>query len=466
MPQLSDMPPELLVHFTRYLSNEDIGHVRLTCKQYEAAIFKTFARQCFTKKQFMLTERSLQVLIDISKHPEFGSQVKHLVLCLDHYTDHFMGSTPLEDQGLEYLQGKGAQLALIASGAARDMLVLAMKSLVNLEVVDIRDFQQFFKSYGAAAVAQETGVSLVTHPTSGFESMPSNVFNIVVQAIGQVVDRGAQRGINIETVIRNNSWALSDAAFFLPAITRTETIVALKRIKKLHLCLDMDHATFHQKALHDPTDTKERRWMAKSHLQLFLSNTSNLEELRLNFPKSPDQNLQRAFLYWIGLPRQFSCPIHFTAPLKRLELGLVRLSSEDYAGLFRKFKDTLEAFSIWNSAVELSRQEREDKVNGWGHLFKKLAVQLPKLTEVVVGRLRIDAIWASNVEFAAKDGYKGGASIQYRGDDTAGFLTGLSDRMDVPWGNIIAESDEDMEADEEDEPYSDGDLSEEMSDDE
>ncbi|TLD05968.1 uncharacterized protein PgNI_09038 [Pyricularia grisea] len=434
MRKLSDMPTEILCQISRQLSTTDLGNLRLTNKRYEAAIFKPFMREFFSKKQFMFTEPSLQALIDISLHPQFGKEIKHLVLALDFFQSGFADFAQSEDQKVEYLMGLCAQRAFLSSGTARDMLATAVQNLPSLQVIDIRDFRSQtrtrdrgeFSSYGALTVEQSTGLELRMTPGHGADyfalSLPSTVFSTVVQVIGS-------QGIDIETVIRNHQWGLTDTAFSISEFNRARTIAALQRMKKLHLCLDMNRDSFTSHTAQDPTDVEARRWMAKSHLQTFLSYTTNLQWLRLNFPKSPDFNIHRSFLCWVGLPIQYGLTT-FAAPLKRLDIGHVRLRSEDYLALFRKFKGTLEALSIWNSCIEMTTQDASDKVNKWGQLFKRLA-ELPHLREVVIGRIRTD--WMGFIDIVANNGEKGGISVEYRGDDASGFLKRLAERTVPQW---------------------------------
>jgi hypothetical protein len=66
---LVGMPLELLVHIiATYLPTKDLGALRLTSRYFETALFDTFAREFFTKKQCM-SRRNLtlsQLSIDIS----------------------------------------------------------------------------------------------------------------------------------------------------------------------------------------------------------------------------------------------------------------------------------------------------------------------------------------------------------------------------------------------------------------
>ncbi|KAG9971971.1 hypothetical protein KCU98_g13542, partial [Aureobasidium melanogenum] len=72
---LLDLPPELLLRVSAFLTTSELGKFRLTSKNIEAVLFDSFAREFFTKKQFMLEQLSLQALIDISNHPTLASRL-------------------------------------------------------------------------------------------------------------------------------------------------------------------------------------------------------------------------------------------------------------------------------------------------------------------------------------------------------------------------------------------------------
>lgn len=61
------VPLEVLLRISSHLTTPELGALRLTCRSIEQSMFNTFMREFFTKRQFMLTEDSLQALIDISK---------------------------------------------------------------------------------------------------------------------------------------------------------------------------------------------------------------------------------------------------------------------------------------------------------------------------------------------------------------------------------------------------------------
>ena len=63
------LPPELMLHISTYLTTIELGSFRLTCKDVERNLFKSFALEFFTKRQFMITQFSLEALAGIANHP-------------------------------------------------------------------------------------------------------------------------------------------------------------------------------------------------------------------------------------------------------------------------------------------------------------------------------------------------------------------------------------------------------------
>jgi F-box associated protein len=86
MSPFNKLPLELLLRTTNHLSTTDICSFRLTCRAIEISLFNSFAREFFTKKQFMLTYSSLQVLVEISKS-RMGDCLQHVIIGLDHFVN-------------------------------------------------------------------------------------------------------------------------------------------------------------------------------------------------------------------------------------------------------------------------------------------------------------------------------------------------------------------------------------------
>ena len=87
MASLLTIPLELLVAVSEYLPTEDLGSLRLVCKQTEKSLYEWFSKEFFFKKQFMLTQPSLQVLLDISRHVSLSKRLKHLIIATNVYDD-------------------------------------------------------------------------------------------------------------------------------------------------------------------------------------------------------------------------------------------------------------------------------------------------------------------------------------------------------------------------------------------
>ena len=62
------LPPELTLRISSYLTTVELGNLRLTCKDVERNLFKSFALEFFTKRQFMVEQVSLAALAGIANH--------------------------------------------------------------------------------------------------------------------------------------------------------------------------------------------------------------------------------------------------------------------------------------------------------------------------------------------------------------------------------------------------------------
>ncbi|EJT70258.1 hypothetical protein GGTG_12431 [Gaeumannomyces tritici R3-111a-1] len=447
MPSISDLPAEIIIKISRSLTTQDLGNLRLASKRTEAATFLPFAREFFFKKQFMLTEPSLQTLIDIAEHPQLGPQLSHLVLGLDGFAEN----NPLswnfnvegtQDQVAELTTRHSAQICLLQSGEAREMLAHALQRLPGLQTIGIRDFcsntrnrdRGAWRSYGSVAAQNATGLPMDMRAHAG--PTATAVFPIVIRALAS-----AQRtGVDLEVILRTTGEGLTDNAFALSSFTRHQTLPVVKSLRKLHL--DVRLITPHTMSFHDGADSQDNHldsWLLKSHLQSFLSQASSLEWLRLNMKhgwENPEK--PRLLLSWIALPLSKPVPVpgHFVAALKRLDLGDVWASRALYWAVINKFKDTLEALSLWNTKITISAAQYEDRLDQWTQLFKQLA-GLPHLKEVTLGRLRVFP------DYPTLDCRRGpqlglgaggdGPETHYRGKGAADFLQQLANHAQLDW---------------------------------
>jgi hypothetical protein len=62
------LPQELMDRIATYLTTLELGNFRLTCKNVETNLFEKFAREFFSKRQFMIERVSLEALVGIANH--------------------------------------------------------------------------------------------------------------------------------------------------------------------------------------------------------------------------------------------------------------------------------------------------------------------------------------------------------------------------------------------------------------
>jgi hypothetical protein len=73
---LLSLPPELMIRISSNLTTHELACFRHTCKQVETNLFESFAREFFTKRQFMLEEVSIQALVGIANHKTLAPYLK------------------------------------------------------------------------------------------------------------------------------------------------------------------------------------------------------------------------------------------------------------------------------------------------------------------------------------------------------------------------------------------------------
>jgi len=145
-PMLTKLPLEVLVRITYFITTSDLANVRLTCRALEGSLFHFFSHEFFRKKQFMVSTKSLQTLIDIANHPTLSPCLKHVIITTDRVMAYGLGGFGIRllDLSAEKRQHVHAadsdRQALVSTGLMRDMLAEAFGKLSNLETIDLRDF--------------------------------------------------------------------------------------------------------------------------------------------------------------------------------------------------------------------------------------------------------------------------------------------------------------------------------------
>ncbi|EAA32457.1 hypothetical protein GE21DRAFT_7503 [Neurospora crassa] len=400
---LARMPLEVLTRITYFVRTPDLGNARLTCRWLESALFHSFAYEFFRKKQFMLYGPSLQVLVDISKHPGLSPYLKHVIIGADQILEpHRIQPRHDDTKLLNWHLAYADQRTLLASGRARDMLVEAFKNLSNLETVDLRDFHSpsrtrdgdaGWTSYGFNTLSETTGVKHFTgQPRVGEEDYPTLLFTLITHALAAAKARPK----GIEVVIREN-WAVRDHGFLVPPYLEPDFLPVLAGLKKLHLVLDADLATHR--------DMEIQYLLFKK----FLALTPNLTWLRVNFERSISHyGGKEALLKWLasslrpgtwsspGLinadPSRLPPPVEFDH-LEQLDIGQLDVSANTLYRLFNKFSSTLKAISLRRVKIQQSSDQQtfdkdDAEQNPWIKFLRSLKKEsFPHLRELSLSLL-------------------------------------------------------------------------------
>lgn len=147
-PPLFSVPIEVLLQIASDLTTPEYGNLRLTCKYVEGQVLNAFSREFFTKRQFMLTEFSLQALVDISES-RFSPSLRHVIISLErpfatpsNYTNFitFNDTTEKRQKSNCTLQESIDHSMLLSTGHGVEMIAQALSGLNNLETIGMRDF--------------------------------------------------------------------------------------------------------------------------------------------------------------------------------------------------------------------------------------------------------------------------------------------------------------------------------------
>jgi hypothetical protein len=359
---LVQIPLEILIRITYFISTVDLGNVRLSCKALEQSLFNFFSYEFFRKKQFMVTSDSLQALIDIAKHPTLGPCLKHVIVSTERPP---LSARSLSDEPRARLELAFADnMHLLAAGGLRDMLVEAFTHLPNLDTIDIRDFNATsrnrdgrgtqWRSYGAVSLERSTNAIVISGPRGAQDLYSTQLFSAVTAALATAQARPR----SLEVLVRNPSWApfaLQDAAFYVPPRLEGSMSSLLSSLRSLHLTLSLTRSA----------------GMRPFMFHKFLSLAPNLTWLRLNFSHTNGEDIQD-FLRWLALRDSSKAtgplamqPIQLRH-LERLDLGTAETDPETLAGLVAKFAPSLT--SLYLRRVCLFNPQNPlgtDRVNPW-----------------------------------------------------------------------------------------------------
>ncbi|GKT84163.1 F-box domain-containing protein [Colletotrichum tofieldiae] len=465
------VPLEVLLRISSLLNTTELNALRLTCRSIEQSLFNTFMKEYFTKRQFMLTEFSLQALVDIS-NSRLSDCLDHVIIGLNCFTRHYFppGKEACETR---YRKAQADHFALVNSGQHVVMLTEAFRNLKNLKTVGIRDynskarslrdgFTATWASYGATTLEKETEVNLFRVPIDEIQAYTNKVFISLFTALGNA---GARP--KAFELLRKGQGVPSDDAFNLfTKYLKPKVAPVLEGLETFMCVVNVANGPFRTTApvagADDNTAFSRRRH--DYLLRLFLGYMSNLKHLRLNF-SHPGNNSDAVdhFINWLG------------TPVEELNLGFVDVEPKRLIQLVRKLSPTLKKLelwklTLWNKAADTrDTDDRRDhyKVNLWAKMLRALC-DLPSLNldHIMIGSpaqrtfMTNTKVWFHNKDGPADDKVD---RKEYTGIDWKHFVEELVGQVKA---ELPLETDSDSDEDVFDSEFDDGMMEEEEQDDE
>lgn len=379
--RLAQLPTELLLDITHWLTTAEYSAARQTCKLIERKTFDHWAHEFFHRKQFMVSTVSLTALLGISQHPELSTRLHHLIVSADTASGNpieVVQRSPAQQQ--VFLEAFHDQCWLLGPGAWVSMLADAMARLTNLDTLDIhgsagsparlRDGPDArWRSYGASTYYRETGIEL-GDLCDAFERL----YQGTLLAVAMSGITPPKFTVILHGVVWSPSWHIPDNV-----LARLRPFFANLRVFRIDGGTDED-------VLPD--------------LQKLISLATNVVELRVNV-LIHDTNPPDAHLYWTGTNMPVSSPRSeqfwrwFSEPstaenydvpppclphLESLEIGLSSVTPGDLVAIATKYP--LRTLWLRKTALTYERSRGGgERVNLWSSLLRSLTrTEIRKLT--------------------------------------------------------------------------------------
>ncbi|KAI1339535.1 hypothetical protein F5Y15DRAFT_75762 [Xylariaceae sp. FL0016] len=409
-PPLLRMPVEVLLHISSHLTTLDYGSLRRTCKHVENFLFRAFAKEFFSKRQFCLTDFSLQALLDISES-RLAPSLTHVIIHLERPAarGRLHGNPPSDPSKWErFAHEYYTHKALVDTGRDVELLKKAFSGLPNLETIGIRDFNSnkrtrddtFWNSYGSQTFIDLTGRRLEKPHSESHDGEETaytcHVFLTILRALGSI-EACDSRPSRIEVIMRGAPF--SERALYMPpyldpitsrALANLQTLF-LDRLQRPHL----EHSTFPQLCI----------------LPRFFLKAQGLQHLRLNFLKE-DRLYAEAVLGWLS---QDNGSLGSTFPnLQHLDLGMIAVGLNTLLGVYKRYKKTLRSISLHKVTLPVTFRD-DERFNTWSDLLSQMATLNLELSKMSIGWIKVGdhAVsfnggpfkeWSGRgMEYAAKD---------------------------------------------------------------
>lgn len=494
-------PVEVLAQIASYLETPDYCALRLTCKHVEAALFHPFAKEFFTRRQFMLTEFSLQALLDISKS-RLAPSVEYLTLSTDRpLWDAFRANMFRHDQMDDYeralqrnrfTEEYESHTALITTGRDYELLLEGITALPNLQTLGLRDFHSNgryrdghrarWRPYGSTTLFKATSIPTnstnqlyrfnhgmsggIMHISSPIEEAELNYLKHLLITILRVIGAASPDRpiLRLEVILRR--LALNDHSFAMATSLQSEISSALRSMKALFFDLC---------TMAPPTMIEDDKGSIKDsyhyHLLQLLSSSTNVEHLRLNCKDPYSTDAVTELYSWLvsspgkgpasALPRvypglpQLPPPIEFPH-LHTVELGFALIEPIAIFALCTKLKGSLRAINLHKVNLRATKDQVENKVNLWARLLQQISNLHLALNSIVLGYVGqgAETYNLANIKFHGQD------EMRWSGTATSYGLKDLVDALEIVWPQRIL-PDPTMTEDEDDDENGDEDEEDE-----
>ncbi|KAG8669495.1 hypothetical protein FPOAC2_08824 [Fusarium poae] len=469
---LQKVPLEVLLRITSFLTTPELGNTRLTCRSIEQALFTTFTNEFFTRKQFMISETSLQALIDISKS-RLGGYLRMVHIGLDRFA-HALQVSGQNARNVRQKQLYDGQFSMLSTGYHRDMLAEAFRNLSNLEDVVIRDFNsnrrsrdspKQWTSYGSTTAFRETGHRPGQGSGQAWGPDPStdygsSVFISVLFALGQA--NAKPKGIEYMSRAKNH---LRDCAFNIPSYMEPSVMPVLENLEKLHIDIDLLGGSDFS------MDGAGHSSSADMMLRGFLLRLKNIKHLRINETHS-SVNGPGMLLKWLGSEVSTSAPASPSASapvpapslpsipspdypqLEALDFGMMNVEAQHILAVVRKFSSTLKRLELHKITLRRRLPEghtgASPKVNMWNKFLEKLK-DIPNLDLRHIKVSLPQQHWTSRSRcFVAFEDTRDNVS-QYTGPDWKHFVEHeMRTKVTVQWSHEDSGDSDDDDDDESD----------------
>lgn len=354
-PLLHQFPAEITALIFAELPSQDLLPVRRTCKEFYVRATPLFAHHYFETRHVMLERRSLDTLVDISKHATFSRHVETLEICAYHLLplneladveppfSPYEGNVKRTASGTEgagarspqddrlgrlnsdaYLALWKDQEQLIKTQYALICLTRAMSNLTYCKSIAFNDSN---RPWGLDRLEETIGIlpqRTLTFASTKSAELIHHIMHVVLTAVAASELEIEDLDFSIGSLMEN---ANRISPHMLPILPTHIT-----SLRHLHLLVDSDNPII-DSVNPQFSDFDPSSW--GSGLVEFIRLFPQLSHFTLNFEYREDLNRFSGFSPHLYIPK-----------LEALTLGMMDCSGEDLADLLLRHRDSLREISF------------------------------------------------------------------------------------------------------------------------